>query len=1055
MVLYPSALINKAKPVTVDLNNALLKDALDKILTGQELEFEIGDKAIVVRERLPSPQGNTKPTAAPFDVHGKVVDENGRVLPGVTVKIKNNSQITITNEKGEFDIKKVDENGILVFSYIGFATKEISVKEFQGILQLDLSNSKLDEVQVQAYGITSKRLTVGNITTIKGKEIENVPVTNPLLALIGRTPGLFIEQSNGIAGSGVKVRIQGQNSIGNGSDPLFIIDGVPYPSQMLPTVGVAPIQTGSSNGASQAAGAGNPLNFIDPTNIESIDVLKDANATAIYGSRAANGVVLITTKRGTAGQTKVNFNAQSGIGRVPRFVSLLNTNQYIQMRHEAISNDGLTVTPSDYDINGTWDTTRNINWQKELIGGTAHFTNISTNISGGGLNTQYIFGGSFNRQTTVFPRNYADKKANAHFNITSSSTDRKFDASFSGSYQYDHNTLPSLDLTARALQLPPDAPVLFNTDGSINWAPNSAGNTSWGAQSTPAASMITPYEGINRNLISSLNLKYQIGKYLAITTNLGYNYLETSESLATPTASIQPEYRSFLKNRSRFTESRLSNFIVEPQVNFKRPIGDGILNLLAGTTINQQLGSGQSVTGIEYLNDELLYNLMAAKTVVADGAIDFRYRYNALFGRANYNLKDKYLIDINFRRDGSSSFGSNNLFHNFGAIGVGYVFSNEQWIKDNLTFVSFGKIKGSLGTTGNDQIGYYRYLNLYSSTGNNGTLYQSSPGLATGSLANPYLQWEETRKFMIGLDVGLLKDKIVFSGSYSRNRSSNQLLPYSLPATTGPGTITSNFPATVQNTNVEFSINSINIDKNGFRWTSNVNLTVPNNKLVAFPNLENSSYAEVLVIGKSINLIKAFNYIGINKETGYYEFKKADGSLSSTPDEQFDRTVLISLDPKFYGGWSNTFSYKNLQLDFLLQFVNRVGSAANYLYNSGLPAGRKFWNQPTSVLNRWRQPDDEANNQRYSSNFDTFDALGAFNRSNAVYTSASFIRLRNISLAYNLPKNILAGLHLNSGRLYMQGQNLFTITRYKGFDPETGYALPPLKMVTLGIQAQF
>jgi len=339
-------------------------------------------------------------------------------------------------------------------------------------------------VQVIAYGTTTRRLSTGDVSTVRAADIEKQPVSNPLLALQGRIPGLQITQASGLAGSGVKVRIQGQNSIGFGSDPLYIVDGVPFASQLLPTINNILGESGKVNNI--PSGTGNPLSFINSSDIESIDILKDADATAIYGSRGANGVILITTKKGKAGQTKVDVNIQRGYGQVTRRLDLLNTQQYLQMRREAFTNDGLaiptttTVPASDnYDLT-FWDQNKSTDWQKVLIGGTARYTDIHGSVSGGNKNITALIGAAYKKETTVFPGDFADQKGSLHVMINNVSENQKFKISLSGNYLIDNNELPGRDLTSAALSLPPNAPSLYNSDGSLNWATDASGSTTWG-----------------------------------------------------------------------------------------------------------------------------------------------------------------------------------------------------------------------------------------------------------------------------------------------------------------------------------------------------------------------------------------------------------------------------------------------------------------------------------------------------------------------------------------------------------------------------------------------
>ncbi|HWW40642.1 SusC/RagA family TonB-linked outer membrane protein, partial [Pedobacter sp.] len=333
-ILYSDQILDKTKTINVDFKGAELKEVMETLLKNQALTYEIDETTILIKEKEPTFLDRLAKRWASIDANGRVVDSENRPLPGASVKVKKTGKGVSTDKDGRFFLRGVEEGAVLVISFIGYLPKEVSASANMGNIVLEQSLSKLDEIQVIAYGTTTQRLSTGNVTTIKADVIEKQPVNNPLLALQGRVPGLFIEQATGFAGTGVKVRVQGTNSLANGNDPLYIIDGIPFTSQLLylgDDLASASVQGNSGEGS-----LGSPLSFINPSDIESIDVLKDADATAIYGSRAANGAILITTKKGKSGDTKVNLNLQSGWAKVPRKLDLMNSYQYLEMRREAL-----------------------------------------------------------------------------------------------------------------------------------------------------------------------------------------------------------------------------------------------------------------------------------------------------------------------------------------------------------------------------------------------------------------------------------------------------------------------------------------------------------------------------------------------------------------------------------------------------------------------------------------------------------------------------------------------------------------------------------------------
>jgi len=1061
-VMYSKAVtgLDQEDQVSVRFNKTPLDQVLAMLFKGKDLEWTYNDNVVLIRKR-------ESPSATPvkksvgdssinsISVTGRVTDAGGLPLPGATIMVKGTTQGTTTDAEGNFSLPKVSSKESLIISSVGYETREIAVRGKTILAQLNVVVNDLDETVVVAYSTTTRRLSTGNVTVIKGEDIARQPVNNPLLALQGRVPGLFVTQSTGLPGSAVTVRIQGQNSILKGNDPFYVVDGVPYTSQMLP--GAGSIQ-GTGSILNGEATYGSPLSYINPSDIESISVLKDADATAIYGSRAANGAILITTRKGKVGKTKIDLNVQSGWGKITRKLNLLNTKQYLEMRREAFKND--ERVPSNDPVNPdfapditVWDSARNTDWQKELIGGTAKYTDLNGSISGGTAFFQYLVGGTYHRETTVLPVDFSDQKGSIHYNFNSASSDRRFRMQFSGSYLVDDNRLPAYDMTPTAIVLPPNAPSLYNMDGNLNWAEDANGYTTWIGGRHPAADLYNKFSSKTNNFVGNILLSYQVIPGLEIKSSFGYNNLHAKETLTQPLSVYAPQLRPYYTRVGIYTDNTISSWIIEPQLNYRRSMGKGILDVLIGATVQRNNSNGQSLFGGGHPSDAVIGDISAASNTAVISSTQSIYKYNAGFARLNYNWKEKYIIDLTGRRDGSSRFGPQNQFHNFGSIGAAWIFSQENFVRNNLSFLSFGKIRGSYGTTGSDQIGDYQYISRYFPF-NPGVPYQGATGLLPISLTNPYLAWEETRKLQAGLEVGLFSDRILFNATYFRNRSSNQLLSYSLPVITGFRSIAKNFPATVQNSGWEFSLDLKNINNKDFSWSTSLNLTIPKNKLIEFPGLETSPYADFLMLGQSLSVIKAFHYLGVNSQTGEYQVADIHGNPTTTPDGAKDNTVILDNTPKFYGGVQNAFKYRGFELNFLFQFIKQIG--ANYVFGSGIP-GISMTNQPTSILPRWQKPGDDVSIQRYNSTGSLYGPYFNALQSDAGFTDASFIRLKNISLSWQVPEKWRQKAHLQACRFYLQGQNLVTITGFKGMDPETRTisALPPLKVLTLGAQVTF
>ena len=967
-------------------------------------------------------------------ITGTVTDDKG-ALPGVIIAIKGKSLTALSNQNGSYIITASPAD-TLVFSYIGYKTVEIVVNSRPTInMQMQGDASMLQEVTINAgyYSVKEKERT-GSIAKITAATIEKQPVTNILATMEGRMAGVNITQTTGIPGGGFDIQIRGRNSLrSEGNNPLYIIDGMPYPSESSGNTII-------SGGLLPGTGI-NPLNGINPSDIESIEILKDADATAIYGSLGANGVVLITTKKGKSGKTEFSINTYTGTGQVTKTLHLMNTPQYLEMRREAFANDGFTQLPDwAYDVNGTWDQNRYTDWQKELIGGTAYTQNIQTAVSGGNSNTQFLVQGTYFKETTVFPGDFSYRKSALHFNINHVSENNKFNISLSGNYVADKNNLPGTDLTREAAALPPNAPELYDENGNLNWE-----NSTW---NNPLRLLQEKYLAKTNNLTASSVLGYKILPNLEIKTTLGFMDTHLEESKKSPFTIYNPAYgldssvSYFLLN-----QTKQQSWSIEPQLSYQQEIGKGTLKILTGLTLQERTKEQLGIYGSGFSSNSLINNIAAATNIAILNNDNSLYRYNAVFGRVNYNWEQKYILNLTGRRDGSSRFGSGNRFANFGALGAAWLFGKEDFVTKNIPFLSFGKLRTSYGLTGSDQIGDYQFLNTYSSSG---ASYQGIIGLQPNRLYNPNFSWETNKKLEIALDAGFLKDRVFITTAYYRNRSSNQLVGMPLPGTTGFTSIQSNLEATVENSGWEMEWRILIFQKKQFRWNINSNMTIPRNKLIAFPGLEGSTYANQYVIGQPIDIRKVYHYTGINSQTGIYQFEdyNTDGVISAPEDRQ----GIARTNPDFFGGIENGFSYKNWQLDFLFQFVKQKG--LNYNYTGALPGIGN--NQPVAILDHWQQIGDTNPIQRYTAGFND-DAVNAFYNyasSDAIYTDASFARLKNLSLSYTLPETWIKTAKC---RIYLQGQNLLTLTRFSGPDPENQAQgnLPPLRVLTMGVQLNF
>jgi TonB-linked SusC/RagA family outer membrane protein len=1040
--------LDGARPVTVDLKNVLLTEALEKVLENQSLNFSIQGNTIFITLRTtptPVPQSEDSLPRKPVHVKGVVFNENGQPLSGANVTIKETERGTITDAKGEFNLGAIPVGSTVIISFIGYAPQQVKVKEDANIkIYLKVANSELDKVVIQAYGETTQRLQTGDIATVSAAEIEKQPVMNPLLALQGEVPGLDIVQTSGYASAPVKLELRGRSSLNPNfpSDPLYIIDGVPLTVNEVG--GLSGYTDGSTgfiqNGYGGPASGQSPLFSLNPSDIESISVLKDADATAIYGSRGANGVVLITTKKGKAGKARLDVSVNQGYSVITKFWQMLNTPQYLSMREEAFRNDGITPTPDNaYDL-VLWDTTKYTNWQKFIMGGTGKYTDVNAGLSGGDAHTVYRVNAGYSRQTPINAVSGGDQRGSVIVNLTTKSSDERFTASIMGNYTLEKSNLIAMPGSPN---LPPNSPGVWDSAGNLNyaaWAPID--------QSFPFGNLLTPYTANTYFLNSNLVLSYQILRGLVVKSSFGYNNAVVSQTNFVPIASQDPATDPV--GNSEFGTNFNRNWIVEPQVTYDLALGRGKLSVLAGSSLQENSTDGQYVYGSGYTSDYLLRTISNAPTIYASDLFG-EYKFASVYGRANYNWMDKYLINVSARRDGSSKFGPNKEYGDFGAIGVAWIFSEEHWLKGRIPGLSFGKLRGSYGTTGSDYVSSYQYLTRWSGSGLQP--YAGIVPLNPQGHADPDFQWQVNKKLEGALELGFLKDRISLISTYYRNRCGDQLVNFPLPVFTGFGTVVANLPALVQNKGWEFKLSAKIIDTRDFTWSFRGNIAFNENKLLAYPDLAKSPYANSFIIGQPVNLIRLPHYTGVDPLTGQYTFfdKNHDGTITANPGPTDDRFVH-NLSPKYFGGFGTDFTFKELQLSLFFTYKNQIGP--NIIAQGDYPGSAA--NEPTYILGKeWKYPGDVASVARFTTQAQQSDMN--FHNSDAGYTSASYIRLRNLQLTYNLPSSWGKRMRMQSGAIFVRGENLFVITPYNGIDPETQNfgGLPPEKTLTAGLSLKF
>lgn len=960
------------------------------------------------------------------------VGEDQSPLSGVVVSQEGSDQVTLTNSKGIYQLEITGENPSIIFRHPVYAEKKIALDGRTIVnLKLDRKEQSIEEVVVNAgyYKVRDKERT-GSIVRVSAKDIENQPVTNVLSSVQGRMSGVSITQNSGTPGGGFDIQIRGKNSIRReGNEPLYIIDGVPLGSE-TPSLYAVTILPNSSI---------SPLNAINPNDIESFEVLKDADATAIYGSRGANGVIIVTTKKGRKGRTDLKLNSSYSLSTVANRLKMMDTSQYLQMRKQAFQNDGIATIPATaYDLN-TWDQNRYTDWQKELIGRTADASVVQLSLSGGSDNTSYLISYGHQEQTTVFPADFRYQTNNITGNFTFRSPDKRLEVNMSNSFSFQKNNVQNDDLTKRSLTLSPNAPALYDDSGNINWENNTFSN--------PVALFNSEYLNSTNFINSGTNISYRLFPFLSLKFNGGITYQNFEELSLKPHTMYNTSGGLTSANSISSKNNQTSfSYLLEPQVTAAYSWNDHQFDLLIGTTLQQSETRQGAIQGIGFESNALIRNIGAAKTKIISDQVNSQYFYTAAFARLNYQYRKRYILNLTGRRDGSSRFGPDNRFGNFGAIGAAWILSEESFMK-GLNWLSFAKIRGSIGTTGNDKIGDYQYLNTYSITT---SVYNGITGLSPSRLYNPNFSWEKTVKKEAAIELSFLRSRINVTAAYYNNSSSNQLVGIPLPATAGFPSIQSNLPAKVQNTGWEFDASVQVLKSSPLKYETAVNVSVPRNKLVAFPNLAGSTYSNQYVIGYPMTLVKVYQFEGVDPATGLYRFKdfNGDGRLTSPDDNQ----VIEKIGVEYYGGWSNTLRFRNWSASFLFQFVKQ----RNWNYNRQMLIPGNMNNQPLEVLDAWSPSNPTGTYMQYSTGTvaqkNTLHSL--FQNSTAAVGDASFIRLKNVQLNYSIP---VQKFGIREAMIYVQGQNLLTFTNYFGLDPEfvlTGF-LPPLKTYSLGFQLTF
>lgn len=1068
--VYPQNMRDSGPQVSVQLKDADVNTALQRVFESTPYHYEVTDKVVsvntapAVKTPLVAFSGPGKDTLV-ITLKGILLGNVGSVpLANASVSTSYTHKTTLTNLKGEFELKGVKLGEEVIVSYIGYEKARKVIADTSMYILMKPAENQLDKVVVKAYGVTSKRLNTGNIASISGKELEGIPTQNPLLALVGRVPGLEISQTGASPSSPMRVTVRGRNSLNNliSSDPLFVIDGVPQT-----VLDLSAKQTGlsnqviTSNGLDQGLGLGLNVMFgLNANDIESIEVLKDAGATAIYGSRGANGVILITTKKIKGGRTRFSVNAQEGITSAVKYQDLLNTKDYLAMRRQAYAAAGFT--PNNVVGSAGYapeffaaDTTRDINWQHYMFGHTGLYTSISPQLTGGSDYAGYMLSASFTNQTDIKPSNSKDQSASVLMKVNANSPDNKLVSSFSVLYMNTKNT--ALGAIANSGLQAPVMPDPYDSLGNLNYAAyKKMGNAYF-----PFGGL-KQYVALSTNRINaSFNIGYTLLPGLELSTEVGYNFSVSNGDRVDPVVSKAAKEISGTPavGDHNVSNTQINNLIVEPKARWNKSVGDGVLTVLLGATYQGNTTRTSLITGAGYKNDDLINSIEAAPST-SISASSGQYKYAGAFTGIDYVLANKYILNLTGRRDGSSRFGPGKQFGDFWSAGAGWILSEEPWVQKALPkAVTFLKLRSSYGTTGGDGVGDYQYLAQWayqraSNTAHITPVYNGVNPIMVSLAANDQFHWQTNKKLEIGLETGFFNNLSVVVDWY-RNRCDDQLLGYPLPSFTGFSSITANSVANVQNSGWDLVVSATPVRTPNVNWSVTGNVNIQRNKLISYPGLDLSPYATVYHVGQSLSATPLYHYLGTGADGKFqYLDRNHDGIISYNSSVipgtgTDDRVVYINTDSKYSAGFSTNFRYKGWSINPAFSF-RRVALPVNY------PDGRSI-----SDISYWQwQHSWTPQNPGALMPAITADPLGdeqaKFSMSDRKYAMTNILRMNSFRLIWTSQSEKLVRHKISLLSFNVSANNLLLITNYKaGIDPELPISDPSVRTVTVGCNVSF
>lgn len=991
-------------------------------------------------------------------ISGKVTSsEDGSGLPGVSVGVKGSTKGTVTAADGTYKIN-VSGTPTLVFSFVGFqkVTIPVGVKSVVDITLVS-DASEIDEVVVVGYGTQSRRTITGSQASVKGDAIANVPVQSFDRALQGRAAGVQITGANGVPGGQVQVRVRGIGSIKGGTDPLYVVDGVQ-------------INTSSNS----AFASTNPLSYLNPSDIESIEILKDAASAAIYGAAAANGVVLVTTKKGKSGKTNITLDVSTGYVEPTKYLDVLNTQEWLKLRTEALVNQGNdaatarssalsgvrldpTLTDDQVAALPTYD------WQKEsYTKGTTN--NYSFSMSGGAEKSTYYISGAYS-QADANIRNVDYKGGNFSAKLSNKISSRlSVDVAVTLSSFSQRGTFGGPNggsfLGSPAFSAPLILPMnrIFNDDGSYFGTAATGGIAGILNQNVLLVSDLNKITSRTNQLVSSLGLSYKLMDGLSFRPYASIDYRTINgQNFQDPRTADAFNVKGRISAQQFERINFLTNATLIYDKTFKK---DHKIGGLLGAEYRQDIQENFQTTAEGIPTPQFTTQSSAANPIQVFSSWT-SFKKVGLFGRFSYDYKGKYFLGLTARYDGSSRFGANNLYGFFPGISAGWDLSEEAFLKGSPA-ISQLKLRASYGTLGNDQIGNFDSRGLYGG----GYNYNALSGIAPESLSNAFLRWERNTTTNFGLDYGFFNSRVQGSLEYFVRTSSDLLLDQPVPQTSGFSTISNNL-GEMQNKGIEFSIKTINVDKGGFKWSTDFNISKIDNKITGLYDtltvLPGRATDEQIRIGFPFNSIYTAQYAGVNPATGRAMWYDVAGNIIYRIAGNVDSysRIIGQQIPTIYGGLTNDISYKGFDLSVLFTYEYGRTSFNNQSSFMSENGGRLFNTLRSVYESRWTTPGQITNTPRpINGNAETLGS--GITAGSRLYEDASYIRLKTISLGYTLPKSVVSKLSIASVRFYVQAYNLYTWTKWSGFDSEwinlgngNSGVVPQPRTVTAGIKLGF